>query len=166
MSSQLLASQVPSIGFAPRSFPRDPVEVNQFAEHMLIGQILQPLTDTDQLGNVIPSVASKWYFEEEGRRITFEIDQSIKFSNGKNINSKDVKYTLERHIKNKSQSSAFFRTVLNIETPSEYKIVFHLKHADVSLIKVLSRDHLGIVPDGWEFNVLIDQLWSWRNRSV
>ena len=28
----------------------------------------------------------------------------------------------------------------------------HLKHADVSLIKVLSRDHLGIVPYGWEFN--------------
>lgn len=152
MSSQLLASQVPSIGFAPRSFPRDPITINQFAEHMLIGQILQPLTDTDQLGNVIPSVASKWYFEEEGRRITFEIDQSIKFSNGKNIKSKDVKYTLERHIKKKSQSSAFFRNVLNIETPSEYKIIFHLKHADVSLIKVLSRDHLGIVPDGWEFN--------------
>lgn len=152
MSTQLLASQVPRIGFAPRSFPRDPIAINQFAEHMLIGQILQPMTDTDQLGNVIPSVASKWHFEEDGKLITFEIDQTIKFSNGKNISSKDVKYTLERHIKSKSQSSAFFRAVLKIEAPTESKIVLYLKHADVSLIKVLSRDHLGIVPYGWEFN--------------
>jgi MarR-like DNA-binding transcriptional regulator SgrR of sgrS sRNA len=152
MSTHLLAIQVPTFGFVPRSFPRDPIFINQFAEHMLIGQILQPLTDTDQLGNVIPSIASKWHFEDNGKKIIFEIDQSIKFSNGKNVNSIDVKYTIERHIKKKSQSSAFFRAVSKLETPNESTLILILKYADVSLVKVLSRDHLGIVPNGWEFN--------------
>jgi ABC-type transport system substrate-binding protein len=135
MSNYLLASQVPTIGFVPKSFPRDPVLINQFAEHMFIGQVLQPLTDTDQFGNVIPSVASKWHFEKNGNVIVFEIDQDIKFSNGKRISSKDVKYTIERHVLEKSQSSAFFRAVSRIETPSDSVVVFHLTYPDVSLIK-------------------------------
>ena len=152
MSTRLSAAQVPTIGFAPRSFPRDPIAINQFAEHMFVGQILQPLTDTDQLGNVIPSIASKWYFEENGKKIVFKIDKTIKFSTGKNINSKDVKYTLERHMKSSSQSKGFFRAVLKIETPTDDEVILYLNRADVSLIKVLSRDHLGIVPFGWKFN--------------
>lgn len=152
MSTPLYAFQDPKFGFIPKSFPRDPIAINQFAEHMIIGHILQPLTDTDQLGNVIPSVASGWVFQNKGKEIVFEVDNNAKFSNGEKITSKDIKYTLDRHIKNKSQSSAFFRAVTKIEILNDSKIILYLKYADVSLIKVLSRDHLGIVPFGWEFN--------------
>lgn len=152
MSNLVNATKVPSFGFAPKSFPRDPVLFNQFAEHMLIGQILQPLIDTDQFGNVEPSIAKSWIFENNGMRLVFEIDQSIKFSNGQNVTSYDVKYSLDRHMENRSQSNAFLRVVKEIVVKDPGKLIINLKNADVSILKILSRDHLGIVPKGWKFD--------------
>lgn len=144
-------SQVKKYGYVPITFPRDPAEVNQFAEHILLGQILEPIVDTDKLGNVVPGIAKHWTFKDKGQTIEFQLDSKRVFSNGKKLTSKDVEYTLKRILDKKSQSSNFLLSVSAIETPNNETLVLKLKEPNVSILKALSRDQVGIVPKGWNF---------------
>lgn len=143
---------VPSFGFAPLTFPRDPVEINQFSEHMMIGQVLLPLVDTDQFGNMIPAIAKKWSFDKAGTKIIFEINTKLQFSDGSHVAAKDVEYTIQRHINSSSQSKSFLDSVKNIKAVSDDMLMIELNRPDVSILKALSRDQLGIVPKGWKFD--------------
>ncbi len=138
-------------GYVPLTFPRDPAEVNQFAEHIVLGQILEPMVDTDKLGNVTPGLAESWVFENKGLTIKFKIRTDRVFSNGRKLESKDIKYTIERILEKKSQSSNFLASVSSIEAPQADALIIHLKEANVSILKALSRDQLGVVPSGWSF---------------
>lgn len=148
---QAATTDIKKYGYVPVTFPRDPAEVNQFSEHILLGQILEPLVDTDKLGNVIPGIAKSWKFENQGTTIKFQLDSTRQFSNGKKLTSKDVEYTLNRVIEKKSQSSNFLLSVASIETPTDDVLVIKMKEPNVSILKALSRDQVGIVPKGWGF---------------
>src|SRR4051812_15098485 len=89
-STQLFATDVvPKIGYIPASFPRDPVQVNIFVEHLALGQVLQPLVESDRDGNVIPGVASSWTILNDGRVVRFKLNRGIRFSNGTPIKAAD-----------------------------------------------------------------------------
>ncbi|MCK6596723.1 MAG: ABC transporter substrate-binding protein [Bdellovibrionaceae bacterium] len=72
------------------------------------------------------------------------------FSNSKQVDSKDVKFSLERHIISpQSQSQAFYKVVQFIEILSTIK----LKKPFVPVLLALSRDQLGILPKNWKFDL-------------
>lgn len=152
IAANAVTSQVKKYGYVPVTFPRDPAEVNQFAEHILLGQILEPIVDTDKLGNVVPGIAKQWTFKDKGQTIEFQLDSKRVFSNGKKLTSKDVEYTLKRILDKKSQSSNFLLSVSSIETPNDETLILKLKEQNVSILKALSRDQVGIVPNGWSFD--------------
>lgn len=139
-------------GYVPLTFPRDPAEVNQFAEHIVLGQILEPMVDTDKLGNVTPGIAESWVFDNKGLTIKFKIRTDKVFSNGKKLESKDIKYTIERILEKKSQSSNFLSSISSLEALTPDSLIIHLKEVNVSILKALSRDQLGVVPMGWTFD--------------
>lgn len=152
VTSQASTTTIKKYGYVPVTFPRDPAEVNQFSEHILLGQILEPIVDTDKLGNVVPGIAKSWAFEDKGLTIRFKLDSTRVFSNGKKLTSKDIEYTLKRVLEKKSQSSNFLLSVSSIETPAPDTLVIRLKEPNVSILKALSRDQVGIVPEGWAFS--------------
>lgn len=152
MTSTTVLAAPKKYGYVPPTFPRDPAEVNQFAEHIVLGQILEPMVDTDKLGNVTPGLAESWTFEDKGLTIRFKIRKDRIFSNGIKLESKDIKYTIERVISKKSQSSNFIASISSVESPSADVLVLKLKEPNVSILKALSRDQLGVVPQGWSFD--------------
>ena len=139
-------------GYVPLTFPRDPVQINQFAEHIVLGQIVEPIVNTDQFGNVVPGLAESWKFENDGLTIKIKLSSSRKFSNGKAVTANDAKYTLDRTLKSKAQSSNFLTSILSVEVPDSQTLVLRLREPNVSILKALSRDQLGVVPDGWAFD--------------
>lgn len=145
-------SFIPTFGFVPPTFPRDPVHVNEFYEHILLGQILQPLVEADHLGRIFPGVASDWEFSSDGKRIEFTIRSGIRFSNGSPITSNDVKTTLLRHLQNDSQSRTFLRGIANIDCESDQRLTIEMADRNLGLLKALSRDQLGIQPVDWKFD--------------
>ena len=152
MTSTISAAVPKKYGYVPPTFPRDPAEVNQFAEHIVLGQILEPMVDTDKLGNVTPGLAESWTFEDKGLTIKFKIKKDRVFSNGKKLEAKDIKYTIDRVIQKKSQSSNFLGSISSIEAPASNTLVIRLKEPNVSILKALSRDQLGVVPIDWNFD--------------
>lgn len=150
-------NKIYSVGYVPKTFPRDPVEINQFLEHMFVGQVIEPLVDSDKYGQVVGGVGKAWTFENSGAEIRFIIDTSKKFSNGRSVNEEDVVYSIGRHLKSKSQSSQFLADVESIEVSGPGRVVVKLNKANVAVIKALSRDQLGILPKGWTFNPESDE---------
>lgn len=146
------AAAVPKLGYVPESFPRDVVKINQFAEHVLLGQILEPLVDADRFGNMTRGIADQWKVSQDGKTIVFHIEKGQVFSSGQPIRAKDVKYSIERHLKEATQSSNFLKSIKEVKETGALEITLSLSEANVAILKALSRDHLGIVPDGWTFD--------------
>jgi len=150
--SQMANASQLTVGYVPISFPRDPVEFNQFDEHIIVGQILEPLVDADGGGKVGPSIAKEWHFSKDGLLITFRLDEKKKFSNGKSVTAKDVAYSLKRHMSTNSQSKGFLSAISEISAADDLNLKIQLKQKNVAILKSLTRDQLGIVPDGWKFD--------------
>lgn len=146
------AGVVPKLGYVPQSFPRDIIKINQFAEHVLLAQILEPLVDADRFGNMTRGIAERWSVSQDGKTIVFFIEKGQVFSNGNPIRAKDVKYSISRHIAENTQSSNFLKSIKEVKETAPYEITMTLSEANVAILKALSRDHLGIVPDGWVFD--------------
>lgn len=123
-------------------FPRDPAEVNQFAEHIVLGQILEPMVDTDKMGNVTPGLAESWTFEDKGLTIKFKIRKDRVFSNGKKLEAKDIKYTIDRVIQKKSQSSNFLGSISSIEASASTPSSSALKSQMCRFLKLLVETKL------------------------
>ncbi len=142
-----------TIGLIPTTFPRDTIEFDTYLEQMAIGHVLEPLVISDQFGNIAPSVSDSWIVSEDGLRLTFHIRDDVAFSNGKKITTKDVEYSLSRQWKNnKSQSYPLLKNIKKIKIISNSELAIELTEPQVAILKILSRDHLGIVPAEWSFD--------------
>lgn len=114
MNLQDASAAVPKLGYVPGSFPRDVVKINQFAEHVLLGQILEPLVDADRFGNMTRGIADQWKVSQDGKTIVFHIEKGQTFSNGQPIRARDVKYSIDRHLKEATQSSNFLKSIKEV----------------------------------------------------
>lgn len=145
--------KIPTIGYFPPTFPRDPVEVNVFLEHLLLGQVLEPIVQTGPDGSIRPAVAGHWTISPDSRLITFKVQEGLLFSNGKPVQSADIKYSLERHIQSaSSQSKGYLKRIKKIIEKSPREVILELNSPYVAIFKALSRDQLGILPYGWKFD--------------
>jgi ABC-type transport system substrate-binding protein len=142
-----------SIGINAPLFPRDPLQINVFLEHVLIGQILEPLFTLGNDGFVKGAAAEKWEYSSDQTELTINLKKDILFSNGKNLTSEDVKFSLERHVFNSiSQSFNFLKIIKSIEVVNTSTLKLNLRHKYIPLLLTLSREHLGILPKGWKFD--------------
>lgn len=142
---------IPTYGFVPLSFPRDPALVNQFLEHVVLGQLISPLVEADLSGNTKPGIAESWAFEDDGLRIRFSLRPDFRFADGSEITADDVSATLSRHLGTGTQSSNFLKAVSKIEVEGKSALTLFLKEKSVSILKALSRDQLGILPANWVY---------------
>jgi MarR-like DNA-binding transcriptional regulator SgrR of sgrS sRNA len=143
-----------SVGFYAAAFPRDPLNVNVYLEHVLLGQAIEPLFTLGDDGLIKGAVAEKWSFNNERTEITIHIRNGLLFSNGKPLSSEDVKFSLDRHILNQnSQSYNYLKVIKQIVTIDKMTLKINLHHPYVPILLILSRDHLGILPSNWKFDL-------------
>jgi peptide/nickel transport system substrate-binding protein len=72
----------------------------------------------------------------------------VKFHDGREVTSKDVKATIEfmMNAANRSPKRGAFRMIGSIEAPDAYTVVFHLKEPAASFLWNLERSAVGIAP--------------------
>ncbi len=150
--SHVVNASILSFGYVPLSFPRDPVEFDQFDEHVVLGQIVEPLVDSDGDGRIVPGVAKEWHFSTNGKEIVFKIDPETKFSNGESVKSSDVVFSIARHLSSSSQSKNFLADIADIKSEKNGIVIVLLKNKNPAILKALTRDQLGIIPAGWSFD--------------
>lgn len=82
----------------------DPVGINDVVSHHVAHQIYDLLVDLDTSLNLVPQLATRWEISEDGTLYTFHLRKGPKFQDnscfpdgkGREFNSADVKYSLDR----------------------------------------------------------------------
>ena len=86
--------------------------------------------------NAVPELAESWEVARDGVTWTFKLRQGVKFHDGQEFTSADVKFTFDRLIE-KSSGKADFLTVDKFEPVGKYAIKFVTKEPFAGLLAAL-----------------------------
>jgi ABC-type transport system substrate-binding protein len=113
----------------------------------LDGLIFSSLVAHDAQMNVIPDLAEQWEMPDPLTYV-FHLRQGVKFHDGRELTSADVKFTFDSIISGtvKTPKRGAFRLVKSTEAPDAYTFVFHLREPYASFLFGLARPSVGIVP--------------------
>jgi peptide/nickel transport system substrate-binding protein len=81
-----------------------------------------------------PGIAKSWDVSPDKKTVTYHLIEDAKWSDGKPITSKDVKYSLDVLGTNGLIFSGYTDTVTKIETPDDHTVVVHTSQPDVRMI--------------------------------
>ncbi len=79
----------------------------------------------NERGELIPWLAESWRMSEDGRVWTFNLRKGVKWSNGEDFTSADVKFSIERFVSDTSKSAwspMHRQTVDQVEAPDDYTV--------------------------------------------
>ena len=106
-------------------------------------------------GNLVPALATSWN-TDKGKVWTFKIRKGVKFHDGSDFTSKDVKYTLELtqnpdlgHLKAQD-----FAVMDKVETPDDYTVVITLKEALPTFVYQLTDYHMAMLSSDYNYEKL------------
>ncbi|WP_022906392.1 ABC transporter substrate-binding protein [Curtobacterium sp. B18] len=89
--------------------------------------------------DVKPDIAESGEFTNE-TTYTVKLKSGLKFANGNDLTSSDVKFSFERELKinNENGPQSLLANLKSIDTPDDTTVVFNLDHADQTWPQVLS----------------------------
>jgi len=91
--------------------------------------LFEGLTRIDRNGAVQPALAESWTRTDDGLSYTFKLRQGVKFHDGTDFDSADVKFTFDRAMAADSTNAQkwIFTPIAAVETPDRYTVVIRLK---------------------------------------
>ncbi len=97
---------------------------------------------------LVPDLAERYELGADGQSYTFTLRQGVKFHNGRELTSADIKYSIERTLDPKTQSpgAGFFGSIAGIETPDPRTVVFKLNRPDATFLHVMAINFAFAVP--------------------
>jgi ABC-type transport system substrate-binding protein len=133
-------------------------------------QLFEGLVRLNAKLDIVPALAEYWINSEDGRKMTFILKRGVKFHNGREMNSLDVKFSLERLLRRDIQSpyaQLFMRKVSGAQefwdgkaedvsgfrTPEKFVFEIQWKDPYVSALYLLSMSFCKILPR----DLLLDQ---------
>ncbi len=87
--------------------------------------IFEGLTKINEDFSIKPLLADKWSFSSDLKTLTFTLKKGVKFQDGEDFTSKDVKFTFERDAASAStnKDKAFFASIQSIDASDPYEVV-------------------------------------------
>lgn len=120
----------------------DPLHILSRHDAHMVQQIFDRLVEYDDVTHqLLPRIAHHWD-SDDGMQWTFYLRKSVRFHNGRELTSNDVKATFERFPLN----DPIIKNLKQIHTPSKNIIIFQLKKPDFLFPRYLSNMKTSIVP--------------------
>src|SRR5215475_12414075 len=118
------------------------------SRHRLDPLFYNRLVEWSADGKLDPSLAESWTTSADGKTWTFKLRQGVKFHNGREFVSADVKYTYERVLDPKigSGGRGYLTAIDGIEAPDKYTVRLHTLQPSASLLAGLAGNWSSIVP--------------------
>jgi peptide/nickel transport system substrate-binding protein len=115
----------------------------------LDGLLFDDLLTRDDHLNVQPGLAERWEIPD-AKTYVFRLRTGVRFHDGRDLTSRDVKWTFDSLLEGKIRStkSSNYRLVDHIEAPDDHTVIFKLKEPFASLLWNVSDGAIGIVPYG------------------
>lgn len=126
-------------------------------EHCEIKHLLfDSLVKRDGGGNLAPSLATDWVYDEETMTYTFFLAEGVKWHDGEAFTARDVKFTIEAIMDpdNGSENYPNYEEVTQINVISDYEIAFVLSEPNYAFLDYMTMsilpEHLLQGEDMWE----------------
>jgi peptide/nickel transport system substrate-binding protein len=106
----------------------------------------------NSLQSIVPDLATKWLWNEDGTRLTFHLRQGIKWHDGQPFTAKDVECTFNL-LMEKSQEKlrvnprfSLFKNLDHLTTNGNFEVTFHLKRPQPAFLGVISGGPGAVYP--------------------
>ena len=145
------AGEVKAGGTLIVGLPGDPATYNPAvgmdeAGGLLYYQLFNNLAITDGDYNIIPDLADSWEYNEDFTKLTFYLHEGVKWHDGTDFTSADVKWTMETIIAEFGTLAPNLSSVASIETPDALTVVFETSTPDAVLLSSLTYFGGSIMP--------------------
>jgi peptide/nickel transport system substrate-binding protein len=109
-----------------------PYTTNDSASSRIQGMIFDPLLATDQQGNPIPALATKWSYNKSTMTYTFDLRKGVKWHDGKPFTADDVVFSYNMFMNPKSINSYIgdFGTIKSVTKVNAYQVKMQMKSKD------------------------------------
>lgn len=126
----------------------DPHKTSGTLTFQAIKSVYDTLVETDDNGEIVPSLAGSWRVSPDALTWTFTLRRDVRFHNGDPLTSADVKATFERIIAEETASpkASEFAAIGGIETPDGYTVILKLTEPSAPLISTLASGWGAILP--------------------
>jgi peptide/nickel transport system substrate-binding protein len=127
---------------------------NQNQYHQATAAMYNGLTDIDQRGNIVPSIAESWEANKELTAWTFRLRKGVLFHNGRELDAEAVKLNLMR-IKDPAIGHEFLRgaldTIDSVDVLDKYTVRLNASMPDVSVpSNVMRYPTVLLAPDAFD----------------
>lgn len=91
--------------------------------------VYEPLVTLDRNGAIIPWLATSWRFEDNDRRLVFNLRENVKFSDGREFNAQVVKQNFDAVLSNAKRHSwlPLISNLASVKVTAPYTVAFQLK---------------------------------------
>ncbi|MDR6322107.1 ABC transporter substrate-binding protein [Actinoplanes couchii] len=117
----------------------DPVVSGSGAQFRILSLTYASLTEINEKGEAVPSLAESWDYNDKGDQVTFHLRKGLKFSDGEPVNAAAIKAYLERAKTQKD--SALFGDLTSIKsvTANDLDVVVDLTQTDYQIPLLLGE---------------------------
>lgn len=120
---------------------------NQYANAVLSTNIFDGLLRYDDQLQPQPSLAESWTVAPDGLSITFHLRKGVKWHDGVEFTSDDVKFSaLEAWKKTHTRGRLTFGALKDVETPDKYTAVFRLDSPSLVILNALNAAESQVIP--------------------
>jgi peptide/nickel transport system substrate-binding protein len=125
----------------------EPHAQNALSRSRVTQHLYSYLVQNDKDMGIVPDLAEKWEIAPDSKTYTFTLRRGVKFHNGRELTSADVKYSLERILdpQTASQGAGLLSSIAGVETPDPYTARLVLKNPDSAILASLASNWSGIV---------------------
>lgn len=116
----------------------DPNKAFADASRVPMAMIYETLTERDDSGKIVGSLAEKWDVSADGKTYTFTLRDGIEFSDGSAITPADVKFSLERAMTG-DVLKAQLADVASITTSGDHTVTIKLKEPMSTFTSLVGR---------------------------
>ena len=106
----------------------------------------------DNLASIVPDLATKWSWNEEGTELTFTLRQGVKWHDGMPFTAKDVLCTIDLQLDKGPQKVRFnprksnFKNLASVTAEGDFQVTFHLKRRQPAFPMLLAGGFGAITP--------------------
>src|SRR5205085_8899889 len=116
----------------------DPMLSGLFVDRNIHYAMYDSLVRVTPKGEIIPWLAEKWTTSSDGKAVTFNLRQGVKYHDGSVFDAASVKWNIERYINTKgSLRTADLASVASVEVVDANTVKFNLKSAFAPLLGAL-----------------------------
>jgi peptide/nickel transport system substrate-binding protein len=106
----------------------------------------------NSLQSIVPDLATKWEWSEDGKELTLPLRQGVKWHDGKPFTAKDVKCTWDLVMDRGSDKlrinprKSWYSNVAEVTASGDYEVTFHLNRPQPALLALLASGWAPIYP--------------------